>query len=871
MVHFKSPVHGPWPPVTSSLTRDNNTALTKLLVMRYVHTSPFWGLGEYDTRGIFLVSRSFGPKRFLFLLTLAILAGQGFAASGRPTLLPDPPNQSEPVPAPQRLAVEAKPVSSLSIPRLPQGPTLEDFLNMRPEGPVASGMAKITHFLQQQPHDGQPVSQPTEAYLGYDEKNLYVVFVCHDDPAQVRAHESRREDFDGDDNVAIMLDTFHDRRRAYEFEVNPRGVQWDAIYTEASYADTGGNFDSSFDTLWYSKGRVTKQGYVVWIAIPFRSLRFPSEQDQIWGVILLREIIRDNEKAFWPHVSINREGRLGQAGTANGLSGISPGRNIQLIPYGLLNSFHAVDDRVPFPAPSQPQFAHYQNRAIGGTVGIDGKVVLNDSLVLDATANPDFSQVESDEPQVTVNQRYRVYFPEKRPFFIENSDYFHTPIDLFFTRNIVNPDAGIRLTGKAGPYSLGVLASDDRAPGLAVDPTDSLFKSRSYFSIARISRDIFKQSSIGAIFTDWEYPAANSFNRVGGIDSRLKFSSKLTANLQAVTSSSDYFGTHFAGPAYKAQLDYTSRHWGHDSTYNDVSRGFVTQPGFVNRVDIREYRDYTAYVFRPKNSLVTSWGPEVSTRWTWDHTGLRLDTDYNPDLAIIIRRQTHIFLYPYEEFRERLRPADFPALCQNNICVNQDFHEHTSGVNLYTAPIPQIGLGAQYFWGTAVNFVPGLTTSAAPNPPYLARSDLAGAVATIHPFTQLKIDNSYLFSRLRARDTNANIFNNHILRTKWNWQFTRELSLRVILQYNATLTQNSPSLSANQYTSLPTTKNFNTDILVTYLLHPGTALYLGYNTNQQNLDPSLQIDPILGGVRRGDRLINDGRLFFAKVSYLFRF
>jgi len=744
---------------------------------------------------------------------------------------------------------------------------------MKPEGPVAPSMAKVVHFVQQQPHDGQPVSQLTEAYLGYDEKNLYVVFVCHDDPAKVRAHETRREGFDGDDDVEVMLDTFHDRRRAYVFQVNPKGIQWDAIWTEQAYADTGGNFDTSFDTLWYSKGKVTDQGYVVWIAIPFRSLRFPSAQDQTWGVVLLREIVRENEKAFWPHISINQEGRLGQAGTAQGLSGISPGRNIQLIPYGLLNSFHTVDDRYPTQA-------YYENRDIGGTVGLDGKVILNDSLVLDATANPDFSQVESDEPQVTVNQRYRVYFPEKRPFFIENADYFHTPIDLFFTRNIVNPDAGIRLTGKSGPYSLGILASDDRAPGLIVDPADPLFKSRSYFSIARVSRDIFKQSSIGAMYTDWEDPAANTFNRVGGLDARFKFSKQLTATAQGVVSStncSEQFSTTYftcapdysAGPAYKAELDYTSRHWLQSSIYNDVSPGFLTQPGFVNRVDIREYRDDTSYSFRPESGPVVSWGPEIQTHSTWDHTGLRLDTDYNPDLALVMKRRTRFLIFPYEEFRERLRPKDPYGLSQN-----VDFHEHSSGVNFYTAPIPQFGLGAQYFWGDGVNFVPSLIAAPyAYGKPFLARSDTGTAVASFHPFTQLSIDNTYLFSRLRTRETNANIFNNHILRTKWNWQFTRELSLRVILQYNATLTQNSPSVPADQflYTYLPTTKNFNTDILVTYLLHPGTALYVGYNTNQQNLDPSLQIDPVLRAVHNGNRLINDGRLFFVKASYLFRF
>ncbi|HEX9112217.1 MAG TPA: DUF5916 domain-containing protein [Terriglobales bacterium] len=827
-----------------------------------------------------MVLRSLVLRCFLALLIVAVLASYGVAASGRLSSLSDPQSQSEPpAPAPAHLAAEANPESSLTIPRLAQAPTLEDFLSMKPEGPIALGMAKVTHFLQRVPHDGQPVSQPTEAYLGYDEKNLYVVFVCHDDPAKVRAHETRREDFNGeDDDVEVMLDTFHDRRRAYVFLVNPKGIQWDAIWTEASFADTGGNFDSSFDTLWYSKGKVTEQGYVVWIAIPFRSLRFPSAQDQTWGVVLLREILRGNEQAFWPHISVNQEGRLGQAATAKGLSGISPGRNIQLIPYGLLNSFHSVDDRGPAascPTQSDPTLtcARFQNRAIGGTFGLDSKVILNDSLVLDATANPDFSQVESDEPQVTVNQRYRVFFPEKRPFFIENADYFRTPIDLLFTRNIVNPDAGIRLTGKSGPYSLGILASDDRAPGLTVSPANSLFKSRSYFAVARASRDIFKQSSVGATYTDWEDPAANTFNRVGGIDARFKFSKQLAASAQGVVSSTDcskqYSTTYFtcaAGysvdPAYKAELDYTSRHWGHNSIYNDVSPGFFTQPGFVNRVDIREYRDYTAYAFRPKNSPVLSWGPEFNGHWTWDHNGLRLDTDYSPDLSIVFKRQTHIFILPYEEFRERLRPNDPFGLSQN-----QDFHEHTSGVNASTSPISQLTLAAQYFWGNAVNFVPGSTPPF--DVPYLARYDQAGAAATIHPFTQLKIDNTYLFSRLRTRETNAAIFNNHILRSKWNWQFNRELSLRVILQYDATLTRNTPSLSANQFTSLPTTKNFNTDVLVTYLLHPGTAVYIGYNTNQQNLDPSLQT--VSGVVQRGNRLINDGRLFFVKVSYLLRF
>ena len=747
---------------------------------------------------------------------------------------------------------------------------------MAPEGEIARQMARITHFTQREPHDGEPVSQPTEAYLGYDEKNLYLVFVCRDDPSKVRAHLTRRKAFAGyDDDIAIMLDTFHDRRRAYEFSVNPVGIQWDAIWTEASYADTGGNFDTSFETLWYSKGKLTSQGYVVWLAIPFRSLRFPAIQDQTWGLVLLREIMRNNEQSFWPHISTNLEGRLGQAGTAQGMTGVSPGRNIQLIPYGLMNSFHSVDDRGPnaaCPTPLDPTqtCAHFQNRDIGGTFGIDGKMILGDRLVLDATANPDFSQVESDEPQVTVNQRYRVYFPEKRPFFIENADYFRTPIDLFFTRNIVNPDAGIRLTGKAGPYSMGIMSADDRAPGLTVEPGTSLFKERSYFNIARVTRDIFTQSSVGAIFTDWEFPAANSHNRIGGIDTRLKFSKQLIGTAQAVVSSTNFDHQHLAGTAYKADLAYNSTHWYSDHTYNDVSPGFFTQPGFVNRVDLREYREDTQYWFRPKSGPVVSWGPEVYGHWTWDHTGLRLDTDYSPDLRINLKRQTRIYVTPYEEYRERLRPKDFPILTSYG--GNQDYHEHASGASINTSPMTQLTLGGQYYWGNEINF--DYSFIAPPyqyGKPYVAHFDQAEALATIQPFTQLRIDNTYLFTRLRTKQNGDNIFNNHIIRSKWNWQFTRELSLRVILQYDSTLTLNRLSFGNDQLTFLPTTKNFNTDILVTYFLHPGTAIYVGYNTNQQNLDRSLATDPDLGGIRNSNRMINDGRLFFVKVSYLFRF
>ncbi len=184
---------------------------------------------------------------------------------------------------------------------------------------------------------------------------------------------------------------------------------------------------------------------------------------------------------------------------------------------------------------------------------------MHDSFVLDATINPDFSQVESDQPQVTVNQRFAVFFPEKRPFFLENSNYFTSPINLVFTRNIGHPEFGLRLTGKSGPWAVGVLASDDRAPGEALPPTDPHAGDRATFTIARVSRDIFQQSTVGATYTDREF--GGGYNRVGGLDANLKLNPNWRLQGQAVTSSTVdvVAGVRSAGPGYKIDLERNGR------------------------------------------------------------------------------------------------------------------------------------------------------------------------------------------------------------------------------------------------------------------------------------------------------------------------
>jgi len=802
--------------------------------------------------------------------------------------------------SPQNPPAHALGPPAVTIPRVTRAPALEDFLGMEPAGEIALQMAKVTGFVQRNPHDGEKVSEETAAYLGYDQKNLYIVFVCFDDAKKVRGRMSRREDIFDDDQVEIMLDTFHDRRRAYAFQTTPLGVQWDAIWTEASREEVNGNFDTSFDTVWDSRGKLTSRGFVVEMAIPFKSLRFPATKEQEWGIILYRGIVRKNEDSFWPEISSKVEGRLGQAATLYGLEGISPGRSIDLIPYGIMRGFRSLNTQ-------DPNNPYFQSATAQGQPGMDAKFVIHDHFVLDMTANPDFSQVESEDPQITVNQRFEVYFPEKRPFFLENEDFFRTPFDLFFTRNIQDLSAGIRLTGKEGPYSVGVMSTDDRAPGLAVPNYFPLAGTRSYFTIARASRDISRQSTVGVVYTDWECPTTGESNRVGGVDTRLKLTPNWTLEGQAVVSSSNlagnFFspsysgnncetnlfpfssgnvgnGNYYAGPADKLDLKRDGLHFSYEGIYDDISPGFVTVPGFVNRVDIRGLYQTADYRFRPKKGWVVDWGPSVKQRVVFDHEGNRLDTYYNPYLGIQGRGQTAIILLPYEELRERLRPQDFLflGLSANQ---NQDYHEHLSGASFQTGYFSKVTIGANYYWGNGVNFVPAAT--AAPQS-LLARLDTAQATLTFRPVKPLKIENTYLFERLRATENEyrfalsesppgipigKGIFNNHIVRSKWNWQFTSQLSLRVILQYNSVLA-NTPGTTFYPYTFLPTEKQFNADFLLTYLVHPGTAIYVGYNSDLQNLNHGLMGDPPAGLFTAKD-YINDSRQFFVKVSYQFRF
>jgi Domain of unknown function (DUF5916) len=753
-------------------------------------------------------------------------------------------------------------IRSQTIPRLQSAPKLDDFEGMEPATDLARKMLKIDKFIQQEPRDGAPVSQATEAYLGYTGKNFYAVFLCFDkEPKRIRARMLRRELIDDDDQIGVWLDTFHDQRHAYYFYVNPYGIQQDGLFAE------NGGPDNSFDTVWHTTGKLTGNGYMVMVEIPFKSLRFKPQPSLSWGVILIRVIPRNSEHSFFPPNSNRIQGMLTKEGTIDGLKEISPSHNLQFIPYTSVGAFRALDER-------DPAGDRFTGKHVEPKAGLDAKAVIKDSLVLDATLNPDFGQIESDDPQVTVNQRFEVFFPEKRPFFQENSNYFQTPLQLVFTRRIVDPLYGIRLTGKEGPWAIGAMLADDRSPGRSVINTDPLSGQSAYFGVLRVNREVGKNNSIGFVYTDRElHTAPNTFcssvrcevgfNRVGGMDAQFKINQNWRMNAQAVTSETKFQdGTHESGPAYQVFLDRSSRALEFNTMYQDISAGFDSETGFINRTDIRRFSNFIGPTFHTEGKYLTAHGPRIFQISLWDHNGTRLTHQLNPQYEWDFQRNSAFVIFNVWE-HERLRPQDFSTLT-----TNRDYTHVIGGAQLNTQYFKWINLSMEMDWGTATNFVPRT------GPPVLAYQNTGFVKATVRPTKGLTIENTYLMTRLLDQNTNLNIFNNHIMRSKWNYQFTKEFSLRLIGEYDTTIS--NPFL-----TTLQNTKGFNGDVLFTYLLTPGTAIYAGYNSDLQNLDerllrvcaglPCAPGQGFDGLLRTRNNFINDGRQIFIKLSYLFRY
>lgn len=704
------------------------------------------------------------------------------------------------------------------VPEVQQPPRLEDFLSDAP----ATRALRIDTFVQRNPGDGEPASERTVAYLSRDQSSLYVVFVCHDrQPQNVRAHLTKREQTLADDLVGVFLDTFHDRRRAYVFLANARGIQRDSALTE------GQGEDVSFDTLWESRGQFTPTGYAVWMAIPFKSLRFPSGAAMAWGIGLTRRIPRTSEEVFWPQVSRRVEGIVPQLTTVAGFEGVRPGRNVQMIPYGAFADASFLDS-----ATQQPR----SDRDARG--GLDLKVVGWDRFTFDVTANPDFSHVETDDPQVTINQRYEVYFPEKRPFFLENASTFQTPETLFFSRRIVSPRWGTRVTGKAGRWIVGSLVAQDRL-GTGEPAGEALV------GVARLQREVGRESTVGALVTSRD--AGSTRNQVASIDARIRVGPRWTVQAQLARSFDDRADDDQAVQGTSSTIEVTraDRHLTLVNRYRDRSPHFASQLGFIPRTDIRQAFQLSSYRWRPKSTRLLAFGPGLASSVTWDYAGRPLDREINPHFGFEFGGATQVLISAFDN-RETFANKEFPI--------------RAAQLHVSSSWLKWMELAGFFQRGTRINYAPaeGLT-------PFLGQTTDAFARVTFRPAARLAIEQSYIFTRLESTASSegaphtGRIFAHQIARSRVSLQVTRALSVRAILDYNNIA-------SDERLTAIAPGTRVRADLLGTFQLNPWTALYIGYTEGLEDIESGDSL-----GLRRRADWYRSARQVFAKVSYVLRF
>lgn len=485
--------------------------------------------------------------------------------------------------------------------------------------PAWSDAVPIDEFWQIQPRAGQPASQRTEVFVGFTDEALHIGVIAYDDePLRIISTDSRRDSsLDDTDSFRVLIDGLLDRQNGYVFGTNPAGIEFDgqvAREGQGQFAGGGGGFNQDWDTSWTVEAAVSDVGWSAEMEIPFTSLRFGTDPVQTWGFNFERRIRRNNEVAFWAPLSQDRNlYRVSEAGSIEGIR-VPRQRNLQITPYVLGRTREG---------------GRFIGRQSDDEVGIDLKYSITPSLTLDATLNTDFAQVEADEQQVNLD-RFSLFFPEKRAFFLENAGQFTVgnprEVELFFSRRIgiaagrpTPIDGGLRLSGKIGASTnVGLL----RMSSEAVDG----FASGNDYTVARVNQELANRSAIGALFVDRDGDGrlrgnpADDQNQTYAIDGRWGIGDN--GMVQAWIAKTDTPGLDGRDDAFSVSGDYNDADWTLGASYTEVGQDFNPEVGFLAR---RNYRGFQSTVFRrvrpERLGRIFEIRPHVIYRGYWDFEG----------------------------------------------------------------------------------------------------------------------------------------------------------------------------------------------------------------------------------------------------------
>jgi len=714
----------------------------------------------------------------------------GLPAKGAPAVRPEP----------KPLAVGAA--------RLEQPPEIDGRIE-----PLAWERAYVIEdFVQYEPQEGAAPSERTVAYVAHDHKHLYIAVRCFDStPEAIRACLTQRDMVMGDDEVSIYLDTFNDKKRAFVFQVNPCGVQSDGIYTEPTgRSGRGGGMgfdriDRSWDTYFRAAAAIDGTGYSVELAIPFKSLRFPHTESQEWGLMIMRSIRRKSEESYWPGRSRNVNGLLVQAGRITIDGEIEKGRNLEVMP--VVTGAKATGEKL------DPQ------------AGLNLKYGLTSDLTADATLNPDFSQVEADMPQVDVNQRYPLYYPEKRPFFLEGKDFFETPLELLYTRTMLEPQWGLKFSGKAGRTALGFMSVlDGNAPDInfpgAEFPVVGETPPRGLVNVLRVRRDLFSESSIGFILTDKEMgyegeALTRNHNRIAGIDGLFKFAKLYQFSFQLAGSQSRVGEnrTDFV-PALALNLSRQSRHLRMSVDWTSIHPDFEAASGFLRRKDVNSFNTRIGYSFLPQNKYLVSVTPSLTYRRVHDFA--RTLTDEDKEFSLMISGWGQSFFWMnYQDSFERYNGVGFRG---------QDWR-----FNLSAEPLAWLSGMVSRSFGDGIYYS---------DAPYLGYKSNWSAMVTLKPLSNVRFFTSFTNNEFFESRGGERVYTVNIISERISYQISKPLSLRLIADWN------------DYYRKL------YLSFLLSFQLNPGTVFYLGLEDTREGPGAA--------------PLQSTGRYFFIKFSYWWR-
>ena len=475
--------------------------------------------------------------------------------------------------------------------------------------------AMLTEFVQQAPLDGAPATEQTEVYVAYDRDHIYFGFYLHySDPGIMRANRVDRDTAWQDDLITVYLDTFLDQQRSYDFDLNAYNVQGDGVINTG--LQQGGPIpiaDRSWDALFHSGTEIVEDGYTAEMAIPFKSLRYPQRPAGVehrWGFQIVREIKgKDQENVVWAPMSRDVRSFMEQMGVLEGMTDLSTSRNLELLPTFTAIRYESIDD----------VSGALVNRGTDPEGGLNVKYGITSNLTADFTANPDFSQIESDLPQIEINQRFPLFFPELRPFFLEGAEIFNipAPVNLVHTRTLVDPNLGAKLTGKVGKTTLGVMLADDEAPGRRVGLGERGYDDNARVVIGRARYDLYAESHIGAVVTDRTF--LDGYSQVGGIDGQFRLGRASRLNVIAVQSQHrDEEGTERSGPMWGALFQHAGRHLAATVFAAQIHPDFRTDVGFVQRVDQQLAGANLRYRWWPE-SWIINWGPSVNYQLNFNY------------------------------------------------------------------------------------------------------------------------------------------------------------------------------------------------------------------------------------------------------------